>query len=113
MFTTPHRLIAYSRTVLPVCVLLLLYAAAQANTAATIAVSDSAITSKDVIMILFGLLQTVFMGIGVWLINNQAKLFEGLNAVRQDIAVQIRTCDERTGNCVPEHSKHPSSRGHL
>ena len=113
MFTTPHRLIAYSRTVIPVCVLLLLYAAAQANTAATIAVSDSAITSKDVIMILFGLLQTVFMGIGVWLINNQAKLFEGLNAVRQDIAVQIRTCDERTGNCVPEHSKRPSSRGHL
>lgn len=64
---------------------------------------SSLISSKDIIMVLFGLLQTVFMGIGLWLISNDKELFTRLRIVESDQVKQSTTCQERSGDCGTEH----------
>lgn len=61
---------------------------------------------KDIIMILLALLQTIFIGIGVWLITNDKELFTRMNKVESDVKVQKVKCEERwdSGN-HPERRK--------
>lgn len=67
-------------------------------------VSDS-FSSKDIITVLFGLLQTIFMGIGVWLIANDKELFTRVATMEKKQAVQEMKCEERWDN-----GNHPSRR---
>lgn len=61
--------------------------------------TDSAtISSKDIIFVLYGLLQTIFMGIGVWLISNDKELFKRVSRLETDVAVMDKVCDERHEN---------------
>lgn len=64
------------------------------------------VSSKDIIMILFGMLQTVFMGIGVWLISNDKELFTRMGKVESAQATREAICDER--NDVEHHHKRAS-----
>lgn len=57
--------------------------------------ADDTFSAKDIIMVLFGLLQTVFMGIGVWLIANDRELFTRMGKVESAQAVQTTKCEER------------------
>jgi len=56
---------------------------------------DDSFSLKDIVMVLFGLLQTLFMGIGVWLIANDKELFTRMAKVEKDQQVRDAVCDER------------------
>lgn len=56
---------------------------------------DDTFAAKDIIMVLFGLLQTVFMGIGIWLIANDKELFTRVANVEKKQEVRDTLCDER------------------
>jgi uncharacterized membrane protein YcjF (UPF0283 family) len=58
-------------------------------------VPADSITSKDIIMILFGLLQTILLAIGVWLISNDRELFTRLRQVETKQEVRDNLCEER------------------
>jgi uncharacterized membrane protein YcjF (UPF0283 family) len=56
---------------------------------------DDMFSPKDIIMLLFALLQTVFLGIGVWLIANDKELFTRMAKVEKSQEVRDAVCDER------------------
>ena len=44
---------------------------------------------------LLALLQTVFMGIGVWIISNQSEMFRRIGNLESDNKTRAALCDER------------------
>ena len=66
---------------------------------------DDTFSMKDIIMVLFGLLQTVFMGIGVWLIANDKELFTRMARVEGKIETRDAICDDRWNS-----GNHPDRR---
>ena len=49
----------------------------------------------EVITGLLALLQTIFMGVAVWLINNQSELYRRLGKIEGDEQTRKAICDER------------------
>lgn len=66
---------------------------------------DDTFSNKDIIMILFGLLQTIFLGIGVWLIGNDREIFTRLRLVESRQETRDALCDERNENGEHYHNR--------
>lgn len=90
------------RALMVTCIILTWFAIVQA---AGTAPAPDTITSKDIIMILFGLLQTMFMGIGIWLISNDKELFTRMGKVESNQATRDAICDERNTDGEHHHNR--------
>lgn len=63
------------------------------------------ISSKDVILVLFGLLQTGLLALAVWLINNDRELFVRVGKMETSQASREAICEERNKNGEYHHQR--------
>lgn len=92
-------------TMVAVCLMLTWYALVEAAGQLAPPAAADAMSSKDIIMILFGMLQTVFMAIGVWLISNDKELFTRMGKAESEIATRKALCDDRNEDGEHHHKR--------
>lgn len=78
-----------------VVTLLVLLLSAQIHAAGTPSVSEHADIVWQMIVGLFGLLNTILMGVIVWIINNQSGIFGRIGKLEAANQVRAALCDER------------------
>jgi uncharacterized membrane protein YcjF (UPF0283 family) len=99
----------FIRVALAVCIIMVGFAIVHAAGTTTVTTTSDSFSSKDIITMLLALLQTILVGVGVWLIGNDKELFTRMGKVETNQAVQANTCKERTGDCGPEHTHNRAS----
>ena len=67
--------------------------------------TDSVISSKDIIMVLFGLLQTIFLGMCAWMVANDRELFKRMGAVESKQSTQDAICKERNEQGAHQYNR--------
>ena len=95
---------SFIRGSLAIAVLLTIVALVDAATVPAASSSDS-FSSKDIIMILLGLLNTILIGIGVWLVGNDKELFMRIASVESKQSTRDAICDERDKNGEHTHKR--------
>lgn len=99
------RIRRFIKLVIFVCLILMIYVVAHAKGEVP-APPDDGVSSKDVILYLLALLQTIMLGFAVWLIGNDRELFKRVSSVETRQEVRDKLCEER--NIDGDHHKRAS-----
>lgn len=98
--TAKHRML---QVMLVVVTLIILGIAVQIQAGETPSIAEHSDIVWQMIVGLFGLLNTILMGVIIWIINNQSSIFRRLGKAEAALQTNAALCDER-------HGDHPHRR---